>query len=106
MEVVEVVLAQTKKQAVKTTTEWNLFIGLVRRMDHESNCKKIEYSRVPPKSIIVDRDKRIERLMSPPIKELLYVTACFLHYRDMELAMLYVGEETRHRNVMKVCKKS
>ena len=50
--------------------------------------KKIEYSRVPPKSIIVDREKRIERLMSPPIQELLYVTACFLHYRDMELAML------------------
>ena len=37
LEVVEVVLAQTKKQAVKTTTEWNLFIGLVRRMDHEWN---------------------------------------------------------------------
>ena len=88
MEVVEVVLVQTKKQAVKTTTEWNFFIGLVRSMAHESNFKKIECSRVSPKSIIVDREKRIERLMSPPIQELLYVTACFLHYRDMELAML------------------
>ena len=48
MEVVEVVLVQTKKQAVKTTTEWNFFIGLVRSMAHESNCKKMNVDGFPP----------------------------------------------------------
>jgi len=59
LEVVEVVLVQTKKQAVKTTTEWNLFIGLVRSMAHESNCKKMNVAGFPPKSIIVDREKQL-----------------------------------------------
>jgi len=56
LEVVEVVLVQTKKQAVKTTTEWNLFIGLVRRMDHESNCKKLNVARFPPKPSSTERN--------------------------------------------------
>ena len=52
MEVVEVVLVQAKKQAVKTTTEWNLFIGLVRSMAHESNCKKLNVAGFPPNPLL------------------------------------------------------
>jgi len=83
LEVVEVVLVQTKKQAVKTTTEWNLFIGLVRSMAHDSNCKNLNVAGFPQIHYCRQRET-IERLMSPPIQELLYVTACLLHYCDMD----------------------
>ena len=72
MEVVEVVLVQTKKQAVKTTTEWNLFIGLVRSMAHDSNCKNLNVAGFPQIHYCRQRET-IERLMLPPIQELLYV---------------------------------
>ena len=57
MEVVEVVLVQTKKQVVKITTEWNFIIGLVRSMDHESNCKTLNVAGFPPNPLLsTERD--------------------------------------------------
>ena len=52
MEVEVVVLAQTKEQAAKTTTKRNLFIGPVRSMVHESNCKKLNVAGFPPNPLL------------------------------------------------------
>ena len=49
---VEVGLAQTKKQAVKTTTEWNFLALSVRSMDHESDCKTLYVAGFPPNPLL------------------------------------------------------